>query len=190
MAMVMEISGFEDLRNAENVTVGLYSSADPVATDGAGNLVTGASLDMHPDKKFRNVLKGHIKDGVLSIDPADVHLQLRMGPLDTEWWFRSTHLQVQLGPDSAKGMLAAYADVETLYKFTGTAPVDGAVVGGYTCPGIYNAYWRLADGYKDEATGQCTAISTAWRIEAVRGYLIHSETADAGGSPQLAEKKQ
>ena len=181
MAMVMEISGFEDLRNAADVEVGLYSSSDPVATDGAGNLVTGASLDMHPDKRFHNKLKGHIKDGVLTIDPTDVHLQLRMGPLDTEWWFRSTHLQVELKPDSARGMLAAYADVETLYRFTGTAPVDGAVVGGYTCAGIYNAYWRLADGYKDATTGLCTALSTAWHIEAVRGYLIHSE--------QLAEKQ-
>lgn len=181
MAMVLEISGFEDLHNAPSVEVGLYSSSDPVATDGAGNLVTGASLDIHADKRFHNRLKGSIKDGVLTIDPADVHLQLRMGPLDTEWWFRSTRLRIELKPDSAKGMLAAYADVETLYRFTGTAPVDGAVVGGYTCPGIYNAYWRLADGYQDAATGLCTALSTAWTIEAVRGYLIHSE--------QLAEKQ-
>jgi hypothetical protein len=42
---------------------------------------------------------------------------------------------------------------------------------------------KLADGYRDPKTGQCTALSTAYQIEAVPAFLIHpdndAQTAEA-----------
>ena len=54
---------------------------------------------------------------------------------------------------------------------------------GWTCPSAYAAMKKFADGYRDPKTGQCTALSTAYRIEAVPAFVIHpadtAQTAEA-----------
>ena len=191
MGLVMEITDVQDAKNDPDVTVGLYSTTDPLPTDGAGNPVTAGSLGVHDDQRFHNHLKGRIENGVLTTEPGDIRLQLRMGPVDTWLWFRAARLKIELEKDSAKGMLAGYADIEQLYSFNSQGTVDGGVVGGYTCAGIYGALHRLADGFADPETGICQAISTAWELTAVRGYVIHPDVAaDASaGAVQVAKSK-
>jgi hypothetical protein len=48
---------------------------------------------------------------------------------------------------------------------------------GVDCPTFSQAVHRYADGYPDPATGKCTAISTAFDIEAVPAFIIHPEEA-------------
>ena len=191
ITIVAEISGMQDPLNDKDVEVGLYSSQDPVIADGAGNVVSGASFAVHDNPLYHNHLHGRIVNGVLTTDPGEVHLELKGGPLHTQWFIKDAHLRLELQPDGqAKGMLAGYADVETTYQFTAEGTVDGSVVGGYTCPGIYGAMHRLADGYPDPKTGKCTAISGAWEIKAVPAFVIHPDdkkTADAGTQPVSAK---
>lgn len=190
MGMVMEITGVQDAKNDPVVAVGFYSTSDPLPTDGAGNPVTAGSLGVHDDKRFHNKLAGRIENGVLITEPGDIRLQLRMGPVDTWLWFRAARMTIELEKDSAQGMLAGYADIEQLYSFNSQGTVDGGVVGGYTCAGIYGAMHRLADGFKDPKTGLCQAISTAWELTAVRGYVIHPDiAANEAGAVQLAKTK-
>ena len=45
----------------------------------------------------------------------------------------------------------------------------------FDCPALYEAVHKLADGYPDPKTGQCTAISSAYFIEAVAAFVIHPQ---------------
>src|SRR3546814_15444129 len=47
-----------------------------------------------------------------------------------------------------------------------------AFVLGYTCPGAYQALHRLADGDSDAKTGQCSSISTQYRIKAIPAFVV------------------
>jgi len=42
-------------------------------------------------------------------------------------------------------------------------------------PGIYYALKRMADAYPDPKTGENTAISGAYVVEAVPAFIIHSD---------------
>ena len=45
----------------------------------------------------------------------------------------------------------------------------------FSCPALYEAMNRLADGYKDPATGKCTALSSAFNIRVVRTFIMPPE---------------
>src|SRR3546814_4038088 len=54
-----------------------------------------------------------------------------------------------------------------------------AFVLGYTCPGAYQALHRLADGDRDAKTGQCSSISTQYRIKAIPAFVVDVATHSA-----------
>ena len=77
-------------------------------------------------------------------------------------------------------MLAGYHDLATYFDWW--ARLNPASRNhDYSCPALYKAMHDLADGYKDPATGQCTAISTAINIKAVRTFVIPPGTGHHGG---------
>jgi len=41
---------------------------------------------------------------------------------------------------------------------------------------MYYDLTRYADGARDAATGECGAISAAFRIQAVRAFIVHPES--------------
>jgi hypothetical protein len=50
--------------------------------------------------------------------------------------------------------------------------VGYAVTHGLSCQGAYYALRQQADGHRDPKTGQCTAISTQYRIKAIPAFVI------------------
>jgi hypothetical protein len=48
----------------------------------------------------------------------------------------------------------------------------GTDIGAYSPAGLYRAALRYADGDPD-STGQCTSISTTYKVEAVRAMIVH-----------------
>lgn len=182
MTIAMEISNLDDEKNDEDVTVGFYSSTDPAATDGSGNVVSGGSVLVHDNPRFHAVARGRIKDGVLTTDPVDVHFQNKVLIVDTEWWLRDARVKLDLNADAegtAKGMIGGYFDVETAYSYIRQSTVSVSILGGYTCPSMYKAFYDMADGFPDPKTGKCTAISTAYQIEAKPGFVIHPRVRQA-----------
>ncbi len=180
--------GVRDLKNDPDVTVGIYSSDDPVAVDNAGRIETDASFHPIADKKYQTVVHGRIVDGVLTTDFADLNLLVdhSLSKLDgsrhTLQW-RLARLRLKLNPDgTVAGLLGGYADWEKLYERRtrgGTASLNNAM--GFrqqnsrntTCSGFYNALRRAADGFRDPKTGQCTRISTAYEVRGIPAFIIH-----------------
>jgi hypothetical protein len=107
------------------------------------------------------------------------------------------------------GILAGYTPVEELYDFQygfrngkdangNPAPLQlraGSSIGqaavlGHTCQGAYYAMKQLADGHRDAKTGQCSAISTQYRIKAIPAFVVDNATQsinkdlDRAGAPK------
>jgi hypothetical protein len=188
MTTLMEISGLTDDRNDGDVQVGLYSSADPTQldTERKGEPYNSYAVTQNP--RWRNVMHGRVIDGVLTTEPTDIRLDHYQGEglkHHSEYYIRGARLRVKLLPNGgADGILAGYADMESAYatEFGQWYPTLEIGFGG-SCPALYAAIHNLADGYPDPATGRCTAISTAFKIEAVPAFLIHPKDQDTPNVP-------
>jgi hypothetical protein len=102
-------------------------------------------------------------------------------------------------PDGGlEGILAGYTPIEDMYDFQygfrngkdaagNPAPlrlrtissVGQAAVLGHTCNGAYYELKQLADGHRDPASGQCTSISTQYRIKAIPAFVVDAPTKSA-----------
>ena len=78
--------------------------------------------------------------------------------------------QLKLGADGAAGLLGGYEKLDTWWNIQSKSP--GGDVGRYSAPHLYRAAIRYADGYPDPATGKATAISVAYKINAVRALIV------------------
>jgi hypothetical protein len=191
---VLEITGIDDEKNDPDVEVGIYSSPNPTLYDADRQGVPYSSLTTTSNPRWRNVTHGKIVNGVLTTDPIDMRLDHYPGEglkNHADMFIRSARIRLEIQPDgSAKGMLAGYSDVETVYHAEfGMAYSVLPKSFGWTCPAAYAALHKLADGYPDPKTGKCTAISTAYRIEAVPAFLIHPQKLQTA-APKLSEAAQ
>jgi len=196
--VLINVMGLKPGRSDGDVKVGIYSSANPAPFAASGTPIANASLTVHPNPHFRAVANGHIADGILTTDPVDLSLYHTVGR-PSEIALKGARLRLELLPDGrAKGLLAGYQDVEFLYRhqFDLGSPeasdqtrliVAGAAAAesNYDCPSVMYALKRLADGYPDKTSGQCTAISSVFRIEAVPVFVI-PPSADESGSVKTA----
>ena len=178
MTLLIEVMGVKDGRNDENVTVGVYNGASPMAIDPNGHMLPYASLTMTDDKKYQTVAKGKIVDGVVTTEPTDMRIHYDIGGYTRVWNIRSARVRLEMKPDgSAKGLLAGYMDADDLDMTKGGVKQASAEMVGYDCPTYTQAIHRYADGFKDAKTGQCTALSTAFEINAIPAFVIHPEDA-------------
>lgn len=166
-AWLLSISG-DDLSKDGDVTVTFDRSLDIAMRNTHGVLLSGSSYVIDTDPRSHSVFKGHIKDGVLTVEPADFAMQG-----ESQFYavlrFKQTHLRLQIKPDGTlAGLLGGYQPWLDYYYYLavrseGTAQVD--------VPGTYYAMKRLADGLPDPTSGQNTAISAAYYLEAVPAFL-------------------
>ena len=177
--MLMEIAGVDDVVDDPEVSVRLFSSTDPAPKDASGGILAGASLFVHEDVRFHGPpARGSIVDGILTTEPFDVRLQLKIQTIDSEYVFRDAQLRIELLADgTARGILGAYWDVANFYDINGghflARPASHFL--GFNCAALHAAAYRMADGHPDPETGACTSLSSAHEVEAVQAFVIHPE---------------
>jgi hypothetical protein len=178
-AYLIEITGIDDERNDAEVQVGLYASADPMVLDSGGKALSHASLQITDDPAYRQVLRGRIENGVLLTEPA--HIKLPAASVFPPLELRSAKLRLSFTQDGkAEGLLAGYQDWRTYYKAnTGNGGISEMSGGPFQCSGLYYALKNAADGYPDRDTGECTAISAAYKVEAIQSFIIHPQRNDS-----------
>jgi hypothetical protein len=177
--ILLEVTGMTDPRNNAHVQVGIYSSPDQAAVDASANVLPDASLQVSDDPRYRAVAEGRMVGGVITTDPVDIRMRYRSaGYVDTDFYIRGARLRLEPQPDgSLKGKIGGYYDVETLYDgFIRQPQVVTSVLLAYSCPAVYAALNQFADGYPDPKTGKCSAVSTAFRIEAIPAFVIHPKS--------------
>jgi hypothetical protein len=170
---LIELQGVDDLKNDDDVTVAIYLGADPLIQDGRAEVQPDSTQRIEADPRWHNEVKARIKDGVLSTDIFELKLLLDPGYVPV-YDIKDARLQLAFKSDGGlKGEVGGYVDWKLMYFNTAKAGVFYEVGAAGNCPGAYYAYKRFADGYPDPQTGQCTAISSAFAIEATPAFLIH-----------------
>jgi hypothetical protein len=176
---LIRVSGVDDMQNDPEVKVPFYKSADRFIKDGAGEPLPDAT--MRADKEaviFQASTTGKIVDGVLMTNPVDVRLVENPG----DYFMRGARFQITINPNGyAEGILAGYYDTDSFWNSWKKQGGQQREL-GFTCPALYEALNRLADGYKDPATGHCKAISSVFHIKAVKSFVIPAEEKTKGVS--------
>jgi hypothetical protein len=195
-AILLTLKGVNDLQNSKDVEVGFYASADPIQLSPTRQALPNATYAMDQDPRFRATAHGRIVNGVLTTDPVDVRFHWVVNSIHLERPLQDARLRATFTPDGGlEGILGGYSSVEDLYDFQygfrngkdakgNPAPlqlrtvssIGQAAVLEHTCNGAYYALKQFADGHRDPKTGQCTSISTQYRITAIPAFVVDAVT--------------
>ena len=174
--ILIEITGVDDEQNDPEVAVTIYKGQDRLSRDPAGKYVP--HLTQRVDARFPDYstrLHGKIEGGVLITEPdPDIvaRLPIRWVAKIAERRVRNLQLRIPLSGSWPEGLLAGYEDSKIWWN--SQKPHHIAMPAAHNSPpSQYRALMRYADGYPDPKTGQCTAISAAYRINTVRAFIAH-----------------
>jgi hypothetical protein len=187
--IVMLLRNVHSLVNDDNVEVVLASSQDKPIVDTQQNFIRNASYQVTTNPHWRNVLHGHIVNGVLTTDSKDIVLERQLGVrprgVPTDWNFARSRLQLAFKPDGTlDGILGGYVPL-TAFMLQQIGGGAGTVtVADIDCASQYLTIKALADGERDPVTGQCNRISSAMHLEAVPAFVFDHSTTN--NSPQSA----
>ncbi len=183
LAMILiEVTDVDDTLNDDDVTVTFYRSVDQFPLDSQGEVIPYSSyrVDYTDDgPRYGDSIKGSIVDGVIKAGSGDVQLPYYGNYNYMHPVIRDLQIELDISDDgtTAKGMIAGYYDLDQyLYLTGGLGPV--IVTGYFSCPAFFEAAKRLADGYPDPETGECTHISSAFEIGAHAAFVVHPDGAD------------
>jgi len=180
LAMILiEVTDVDDARNDDDVTVTFYRSIDQFPLDSSGQVIPYSSYRIdHKDDgpRYGDSLKASIVDGVIQTSSGDVRLPYYGNYNYLHPVIRDMQMTLEITDDGAdaKGMVAGYYDLEQyLYHTGGLGPV--ITTGNFSCPAFFEAAKRMADGYPDPETGECTHISSAFEVKAHAAFVVHPE---------------
>jgi hypothetical protein len=177
--ILIELTGVDDLRNDSKVQVAFYSGQDPMVNNVEGISLSNASLRAHRDRHYHAHARGRIVDGILTTEPVEILLTSANG--SAPYHLRDSRFRGELRSDGTiKGLLGGYEDVDKVYWENShqTDVAETSTLGPMTCPGLYYALRRLADGFPARLDGgECGWISSAYEVEALPAFVIHPSEA-------------
>ena len=185
--ILIDVEGVDDPRNDNEVQVSFYLSATTLHFDTLGRIVPYSSYQAVRGR-YGDKVPGKIVNGVIETSAGGVTLPIYGNDAATDMVFRDFTIRIEMSDDGtrAKGMWAGYHPVESFWDHM-VKVQHNVPVGQYDCPAMYVAAHQLADGYPDPATGQCTALSSAFLFEAAAGFVIKSEMAEETPEERLAK---
>ena len=165
-AWLMSVTG-DDLDGDGEVTVTFDRALNVAMRDARGGVLSGATYVVDPDPRSHSVFAGRIDDGVLTIEPGDFSMQG-----ESQFYailrFKGTRLRLEMADHGgASGIIGGYQPWRDYFHYLAIRGEENAQV---DLPGVYYAMKRLADGVPDPETGENTAISAAYFLEAVPAF--------------------
>src|SRR6185312_8845022 len=135
-------------------------------------------IDMENGKpRYGDTVPGKIVDGVVITETKDVHLPFFGNYQYMNQLIRDLQLKLTIAADgkTATGMVGGYYNVDQIYRYVSGMLGAFPNTTQFSCPGIYVAAHELADGYPDPKTGECTELSSAFKLEAVAAFINHPD---------------
>lgn len=168
---LLEIRGVDDERDDSEVEVVIYQGRSPLLVNSENKAIAWQSqlIDKNVPAQY---LRGRLVEGELITEPADsIWEDVTFMPFEPSVLIRGAQLRLKLGEAGAEGMRVGYVDADSWFRARQTwatlsQPFNDSI------PSFYEALHRLADGYKDPATGRCTALSSAMKLDFVRAYIL------------------
>ena len=185
-AWLISISG-EDLDSDGDVVVTFDRALNIPLRDAFGSIMSGASFAVDPNPRSHNEFKGKIKSNILTIEPNDFYMQGE-SQFYPHLQFTGTQLRFELREDgSMVGHIGGYQPWRDYYHYLS---VRGETDGMIDLIGVFYDLKRFADAEPDPLTGENTAISAAYFIEAVPAFHVDERgmlLADSiGPGPKLS----
>ncbi len=175
-AWLITING-QDLTKDGPVTITFDRALEHLRSNADGSPRADSSYRIDPDPRSHNVLKGHVKGGVISLDQPGA-LNLLQNPLVAPE-FRLSRVQMRLSlrtDGSLAGIIGGYQPWSDLYfGFAGGGPTMEVCITG-DIPGLYYLLKKHADADPDPATGQNASISAAYYLESVPVFAVPADT--------------
>jgi hypothetical protein len=180
LTIVMLLRGVDSLVDDNDVQVVFAASLDTPIVDAQKRFVRGASYEVSgANPRWRNVLRGRIRDGVLTTAPQDIVVRHPIydgesGPRAKRfgWVFGKGRLRLHFLPDgSLKGVVGGYLPLISFLARSTSSGLGTTHIVNYDCASTYLTLKALADGGRDPKTGHCTTISSAFQLEAVPAYV-------------------
>jgi hypothetical protein len=178
---VILLKGVDSLVNDPDVEVIYANTADRPVMDSKGNFLRNVSFTVNDTgARHRNVLHGHIRNGVLTTDPADIRLAQTWGQGGardirgnrSQYHYEKGRLRLEFQPDGTlRGFVGGYRPIFDVIVSTSLGGAGSALVAGIDCSAEFAALKKYADGMRDPKTGQCTAVSSAMRIGAIPAFV-------------------
>ena len=172
--ILIEVSGVDDEKNDLDVSVVIYKGVDRLSKDQTGQYIPLLTQRVDTQlPEFISRTHGRIVDGVLITQSIPLaRFPLRWISATGERRIHDLQLRIPLDGPRPTGMLAGYEDLKVWWNMQKAHSI--AVYSGNLSPASeYRAAHRYADGLPDPKTGQCTAISAAYRINTVRAFIVH-----------------
>src|SRR5260370_16262241 len=182
-AWLISISG-EDLSKDGDVWVTFESSIDPVTTQDA-NAPVRSDMTYHvvAHPASHNVLHCVINDGLVTTDPATLVMKCN-AYIQPVYEFHQARVRLRLKPEGRlEGVLGGYQPWSPIYWSHAKVGYIDERGFGVDTPALYYALRRNADAYPDPNTGENTAISAAYMIEAVPPLIVPRADATNGTRP-------
>jgi len=194
--VVIRISGNKDPMNDDDATVEIGYSPDKIVRDARANVAPDYSYRIVKSEQYTK-LKAKIVNGVVETEQVDeVHVPRigwfpdQMGDAD----FHKGKLKLKIAADgrSAAGVVGGYRnwlDLLSENTFAQTGAEQG-IRDHEDAVSLYYALKRNADGMPDPKTGRNTAISMAYRIQAVPAHVVDPATPAQVRRPVEDEKRR
>lgn len=170
---LVEISGIDDDRNDDHVTVTIYFSTDPLRRSPSKIVLTDYTFRITDSPEYSQDFarfNGKIVDGVVRSEPIEQFHMHEVTGIETTFFKPRLRLEM-LTDGTLKGIIGGYLNwrQRVLWQIYRAADYENTI--GFQSPAIYNAMKRAADGLQDPVTGEFTGISAAFEIEGVSAFL-------------------
>jgi hypothetical protein len=171
LSIVMELGGVDDLVNDDEVTVQIFSTQDQPEVGTDENVLPNLTFAVHPEPKYHSTIAtGEIKDGVLEAGPFDIALKFYIQIVNSEMLLTDSWIRLTLGDGTASGVLSAHWSVAQIDEIIGDPTAHNGPAAGFD----YDEFWeamKAADAGYDDASGECTAFTTIFRLDGVTAFL-------------------
>jgi hypothetical protein len=175
--VLIEITGVDDRMNDDAVNVSFYRAIDPYPIDSAGKIIPFGSYRIDANQgtpRYGTVTRGKIENGVLVTESRDLSLPFYGNSAYAEIPLRDMRIRLDMTAENgtkAKGFVGGYYDFDKWWEYM--LKIEFLVASGdWSCPAVYEAAKRMADGYPDPKTGECTSISSAFKLEAIPAFIL------------------
>ena len=178
-AWLINVTG-DDLTKDGDVTVTFDRALTHLRVNADGNPREDSTYRADPDPRSHNVLKGMLKNGVITIQGGG-NFRMQQNPLVApELKLSRIQMRLTLKPDGTlTAFVGGYQPWRDIYlSFAGPGPAYEACVTG-DIPGIYYLLKKHADADPDPKTGQNASISTTYYMEAVKAFVASPEAKTA-----------
>ncbi|HEX7855221.1 MAG TPA: hypothetical protein VF503_16150 [Sphingobium sp.] len=170
---VVLVRGVESWADDAAVEVEIAAAVGQPAVDVKNQPVPGASLTASDNPRYRVRMKGQIKDGLLTTEPADLILpfnwQVTTGG---EFVVRHLRLRVRYTDGNLVGEAGGYRPIDNAIAILHVGGPGVASAAGVECASVRKTLRLLADGDRDPKTKQCTSVSSAMKFAATPAFVF------------------